>query len=55
MESTHPADPGPYVKEVCKTLLMLTGAAVAAVVALVMCGVLAARAVATLRDDYAKW
>ena len=46
MESAHPADPGPYVKEVCKGLLMLTAAVAATVLALVMCGVLAVRAVA---------
>jgi hypothetical protein len=54
MESTHPANPGPYVREVCKGPLVLNGAAAATVVALIMCGILAARAVASLRDGYAQ-
>jgi hypothetical protein len=48
MESTHPADPGPYVKEVCKSLLVLCSAASGAVVVSVMCGIVAARAVVIL-------
>ena len=48
MESNHPADPGPYVKEVCKALLAMSAAAVGAGVALAMCAIAVARV-------YAKW
>jgi hypothetical protein len=44
MESNHPADPGPYVKEVCKALLTLSVAAVGAAVALAVCAIAAAHA-----------